>query len=660
MNGKNRPPQQGQQQKSPNWTSLLWIALLAILVLSLFRSGGSEALTISYTQFLKDVQAGKVSEVTAKGDHITGAFKEPVQKGSKENPVKYSKFETNIPAFGGQDLMALLEKNGVTINAKSQQESWVTSLLIGVLPWLLIIGFFIWSSRKLRGMGGMGGGGGPFGFGQSKAKLYSKTSSKFTFEDVAGLDNAKKELTEIIEFLRNPSQFRALGGKLPKGLLLAGPPGTGKTLMAKAAAGEANVPFYSISASEFIEMFVGVGASRVRNMFEKAKKDSPSIIFIDELDSIGRVRGAGVGGGQDEREQTLNQILSEMDGFSPNESVVVMAATNRPDVLDPALVRPGRFDRRIVLDLPQKKARREILEIHAKKIRMADTVDLEKIAEMTVGFSGADLENLVNEAALLAARKKKTQVESLDFEESRDKVIMGIVREDLISPEEKRAIAYHEAGHALLATLLPGVDPLQKVTIIPRGRALGATEQVPEEDRHNLSRSYLLNRVAIMLGGRVAEKLVFSEITTGAGDDLKKATQTVRRMVCQWGMSERLGPVTFKQGEEHPFLGRELTEPKDFSEHTAQVIDEEVQGILRDLERKAEGVLKPNRDKLDALANGLIEHETLDKKEVDELLGLTSDGKPKREAKPNDEGKQEEKDEAEEEKRAAGTLMQPA
>jgi cell division protease FtsH len=395
----------------------------------------------------------------------------------------------------------------------------------------------------------------------------------------------------------------------------------GKTLMARAIAGEADVPFFSISGSEFIEMFVGVGASRVRDMFKNAKKEAPSIIFIDELDSIGRVRGTGLGGGHDEREQTLNQILSEMDGFSPHESVIVMAATNRPDVLDPALIRPGRFDRQITVELPQRHARKEILQVHTREVPLAQDVDLDEVAGMTAGFSGADLKNLVNEAALLGARKGKDRVDAEDFDEARDKIIMGIEREDVIKDEEKKVIAYHEGGHALVARLLPGSDPLEKVTIIPRGRSLGATEQIPEEDRHNFSRSYLLNRIAIMLGGRAAEKVVFDDITSGAGDDLKKATQLARRMVCQWGMSDKVGPVTFRQGETHPFLGREIAEPKDFSEETARLIDEEVRRIVQDMEKRAGDILVSNRDKLDALAEGLLRHETLSRDEIDDLLG---------------------------------------
>ena len=439
---------------------------------------------------------------------------------------------------------------------------------------------------------------------------------------MAGLDNAKKDLQEIIDYLRDPAKYKTLGAKLPKGILLMGPPGTGKTLLARAAAGEARVPFFSISGSEFIEMFVGVGASRVRDMFNHAKQEAPSIIFIDEIDSIGRARGTGLGGGHDEREQTLNQILAEMDGFSPHEAVVVMAATNRPDILDPALTRPGRFDRRITLELPQKRARQSILQIHTRSVPLAENVDLEGVARRTIGFSGADLQNLVNEATLLAGRKNKQQVDMAEFDEARDKILLGNEREDLISDDEKRGIAYHEAGHALMARFLPGADPLKKVTITPRGRSLGATEQLPTEDRHNLNRTYLLDRIAVMLGGRVAEKLTFNDITSGAADDLKQATQLARRMVCQWGMSEKLGPVTFRHGEEHPFLGRELAEQKDFSEHTARVIDEEIRRIIQEMEEKTENTLKEHQEQLQTLANALLENETLEKKEIDALLGL--------------------------------------
>ncbi|MEJ2168147.1 MAG: ATP-dependent zinc metalloprotease FtsH, partial [Desulfobacterales bacterium] len=605
------------------------------------------SLTISYTEFKKKVSNGDVAEVTFEGNQIKGKFKEEAgQKTGNQQPKQSQKrssllqmfqgeqsqsnnFQTTKPPVQDPELLPLLEKHHVVIRAETQKRSWFSTLIITLLPWLLIFGLFFYASRKMqqRMMGGGSGGGGIFGFAKSKAKLFDKKSSQVRYDDVAGLDNAKKELQEIVAYLRDPSKFQKLGGELPRGILLVGPPGVGKTLMAQATAGEADVPFYSISGSEFIEMFVGVGASRVRDMFNRAKKDAPTIIFIDEIDSIGRVRGTGLGGGHDEREQTLNQILAEMDGFSPHESVVVMAATNRPDVLDPALVRPGRFDRQITLDMPQKEARRKILQTHTRKVPLADDVDLEKLAERTVGLSGAELKNLVNEAALLAARKDKEQVAEEDFDQARDKILMGIVREDVINEEEKKVIAYHESGHALMAELMPSADPLQKVSIIPRGRSLGATEQVPEEDRHNLKRSYLLDRIAIMLGGRTAEKIVFDDISTGAGDDLKKATQLARRMVCQWGMSENLGAVTFQQGEPHPFLGRELTQSKDFSEHTAQLIDEEIQKIVGNMEQKAEQTLRKNRKKLDALAQELLKHETLSRSQVDQILASVEETK---------------------------------
>ncbi len=616
----------GQKNVGAQWQRMLFYMLIAFLVLSfLIPSYSGKQLSVSYTEFKRLVEKGDISKVSVKGDQITGKFKEGltkdfnVPKSDDKNVQTYDAFKTVMPSFAGSEILPLLEKNNVTISAESEQGDWWRTILIGFLPWLLILGLIFYSARRFQDR--MGGGGGLFNFGRSKAKLYTKEKTKVGYNDVAGLANAKKELQEVVDFLKDPSKFQALGGELPRGILLVGAPGVGKTLMARATAGEADVPFYSISGSEFIEMFVGVGASRVRDMFEKAKKDAPAIIFIDELDSIGRVRGTGLGGGHDEREQTLNQILSEMDGFSPHQSVVVMAATNRPDILDPALIRPGRFDRQITLDLPQKNARKEILEVHTRKVPLGDNVDLELVARRTVGFSGADLKNLVNEAALLAARKEKTKVEAEDFDEGRDKILMGIEREDVMKEDEKETVAFHEAGHALLAKLLPGADPLEKVSIIPRGRSLGATEQIPEEDRHNLSREYLLNRVAIMLGGRVAERITKEDISTGAGDDLKKATELVRRMVCQWGMSEKLGAVAFRQGETHPFLGREIAQPKDFSEKTAQLIDEEIRSIIQSMERRAEEVLKAHRKELDILAEALHERETLSKEEVEELLG---------------------------------------
>lgn len=618
--------------KSFNWRILIWIAVFWFFMFYFFGDmGGPERMVLSYTDFKQKVEQERVAEITVKGDEVTGKFTKPVKGepqstlfGGKKVP-EFKNFQTTLPSFQDPGLVNLLEKNNVTIRAESDKQSWFMNLLVGLLPWLLIIGFFVYSSKKFQER--MGGPGSPFSFGKSKAKLYTKSISEISFEDVAGLSNTKKELQEVVAFLKDPSKFQRLGGELPNGILLVGPPGVGKTLMARAVAGEADVPFYSISGSEFIEMFVGVGASRVRDMFMNAKKDAPSIIFIDELDSIGRVRGTGVGGGHDEREQTLNQILSEMDGFSKHESVIVLAATNRPDVLDPALVRPGRFDRQITLEVPQKESRKEILAIHTRDMPLSHDVDLEEVAKMTVGFSGADLKNLANEAALLAARKEKDKVEAEDFDQARDKIIMGIEREDVINEQEKRMIAYHEAGHALVAKLFPGADPLEKVSVIPRGRSLGATEQIPREDRHNFSRSYLLGRIAVMLGGRAAERIVFEDVTSGAGDDLKKVTELVRRMVCQWGMSDRVGSVTFRRGEQHPFLGREMSEPRDFSEETARLIDEEVRRMIREMEDKAKEILESNRDKLDALAEGLLDKETLSGEEIDEILESAS-GEP--------------------------------
>ncbi|MCF8145811.1 MAG: ATP-dependent zinc metalloprotease FtsH [Deltaproteobacteria bacterium] len=626
-----------------NWKIVIWMVLFWIMMSYLFgRWGGPVRMNLSYSDFKQRVREAQIEAITVRGQEVTGTFKAPVEGeprptlfGDKETP-EFKEFKTTRPSFEDPGLMDLLEKKDVIIHAQSGEHSWWWTLIISVLPWILIIGFFVYTSKKFQER--MGGGAGPFGFAKSKAKLYTKSTSNLTFQDVAGLANAKKELHEVVDFLKDPSKFRTLGGELPKGILLVGPPGVGKTLLARAVAGEADVPFYSISGSEFIEMFVGVGASRVRDMFKNAKKDAPTIIFIDELDSIGRVRGTGLGGGHDEREQTLNQILAEMDGFDPNENVVVMSATNRPDVLDPALVRPGRFDRQITLELPQKKARIEILQVHTRKVPLADDVDLEEVSARTVGLSGADLKNLVNEAALLAARKEKQKVEAEDFDQARDKIIMGIEREDVIKDEEKQLIAYHEAGHALVAKLYPGADPLEKVSIIPRGRSLGATEQLPTEDRHNFSRSYLLGRIAIMLGGRAAEKIVFKDVSSGAGDDLKKATELVRRMVCQWGMSDKVGPVTFRRGEPHPFLGREMSEARDFSEETARLIDEEVRRMIQEMADKAAHLLESNRDKLDGLAEALLEHESLSREEIDEILESKGGGPEEKQKSPATSG----------------------
>jgi cell division protease FtsH len=626
------------RQGLPQWRIILGILLIWLVALYFVGQllySPAAIHSISYTEFKKAVTAGNVQELTVQGENISGRYVIPVEvpltetmrdgdkkeeKESSKQMVTYEGFTTVLPSFNDPNLMELLEDNDVRVYARSAEMSPFWRVMILLLPWVLIIAFFIWISKKFQQrMGGQAGGF--FNFGKSRAKIFIREAIDKTYNDVAGLENAKKELQEVVEFLKEPSKFQALGAEMPKGILLVGPPGVGKTLMARATAGEADVPFFSISASEFIEMFVGVGASRVRDMFENAKKDAPSIIFIDEIDSIGRVRGTGLGGGHDEREQTLNQILAEMDGFSPRENVVVMAATNRPDVLDPALVRPGRFDRHITLERPQLNARKEILKIHVRDMPVSDDVDLEKIAKMTVGFSGADLKNLVNEAALLAARKEKTKVGMDEFIMGRDKIIMGIEREDVVSDEEKKAIACHEAGHALMALYSPGADPLEKITIIPRGRSLGATEQIPKEDRHYLGRQYLLDRIAVMLGGRAAEIVMFNDITTGAGDDLKRASQLARQMVCQWGMSDKIGPATFRQGERDPFIGKEIAEPKDFSENTAKIIDQEVQRILKEMETKAIETLTQHREQLETLMDSLLEHEMLTRQDVDKLIG---------------------------------------
>jgi cell division protease FtsH len=622
---QNRNQQQSAWQsplQGGNWRYILWFALLWVVVAALFSRGTDpNRLNLAYSKFKQQVTQDNVTEVTMQGESIRGAFKQPIQ-GAEQQDRTYEHFATVVPPVGDADLLPLLEKHDVTIHTKEEQRSWLGPLLISVLPWVLIIGLFVYGQRRMRQqLGGGGFGGGLFGFGRSKAKRFEKSSSTVRFSDVAGLRNAKKELQEIVEYLKEPARFRDLGGELPKGVLLVGAPGTGKTLLARAVAGEANVPFFSTSGSEFIEMFVGVGASRVRDMFASAKREAPAIIFVDELDSIGRSRGTGLGGGHDEREQTLNQILAEMDGFAPHESVVVIAATNRPDVLDPALTRPGRFDRQVTLELPQKRARREILRLHTKHVPLAADVDLDNLAARTVGLSGAELKNLVNEAALLAGRRQHERVDSEDFEQARDKILMGSKRDEPLTDDERRLVAYHESGHALVARVLPGTDALQKVTIIPRGRALGATEQVPETERQTLSRTYLLNRLAVMLGGRAAEKLTFQDVTNGAGDDLKQATRLARRMVCQWGMSEKVGAMTVRQGEEHVFLGREIAAQRDFSEHTARLIDEEVKRIIHSMEQRAEALLQRHQDRLERLAEALLEHETLAVEDIDRLVG---------------------------------------
>ncbi len=609
-----------QQQPLPWWRYLAWFFVLVIFSWYFLNPGGDDRLTLSYSEFKISVAEDQVAWVKLQGDRVSGEFRQPRMSSAKGDGKLSARFETTLPPVQDPELISLLEKHEVEIHAVSGEANWLTKAMIGVLPWVLIIGLFWYGTRRMqKSLGGFGGPSGLFDFGKSRAKRFRQQDSDLSFDNVAGLENAKRDLYEIVGYLKDPQHYRKLGAKIPKGILLMGPPGTGKTLLAKAVAGEANVPFFSISGSEFIEMFVGVGASRVRDMFESARKEAPSIIFIDEIDSVGRARGTGLGGGHDEREQTLNQILGEMDGFDPHEAVVVLAATNRPDVLDSALLRPGRFDRKITLDLPDKKARRAILDIHAADVPLADDVDLDRIAALTVGFSGADLENLVNEAALLSGRENRETVNMATLLNARDKAVLGGKRELNLGDEEKNLVAHHEAGHALIASLLPTADPLDKVTIIPRGRSLGATEQIPEEEHYNLRQSYLRDRIGVMLGGRVAEQLVFGEVSSGAEEDLKQATRLARHMVTHWGMSEKLGPVAFRRGEEHIFLGREMTQQRDFSEHTAQIIDDEISDLLKDIEQNITTLLEQHRPELESLANALLDKETL---EADEILAI--------------------------------------
>jgi cell division protease FtsH len=582
----------------------LWmvIGLIVILLFQLFQQNQSPRGEIVFSDFLKKVESGEVREVTLKGNNVSGRLSD----GSS-----FRTFTADYP-----DLVKSLKDRGVKIDVKPPETNSWLAIVLQWVPMLLFIGVWIFFMRQMQG-----GGAKALSFGKARARLISEKQNKVTFQDVAGVDEAKEELREIIEFLKDPPKFQKLGGKIPKGVLLVGPPGTGKTLLAKAIAGEANVPFFSISGSDFVEMFVGVGASRVRDLFEQGKKHAPCIIFMDEIDAVGRHRGAGLGGGHDEREQTLNQLLVEMDGFETNEGVILIAATNRPDVLDPALLRPGRFDRQVVVARPDVKGREEILKVHARRIPLAPKVDLKVLARGTPGFSGADLANLVNEAALLAARQDKKVVEMIDFENAKDKVLMGVERRSMIISEtEKKTIAYHEAGHALVADLLPGADPLHKVTIIPRGRALGLTQQLPADDKYNYSKDYLVNRITILLGGRAAEEIVFQQQTTGAGDDLEKATEMARKMVCEWGMSDKMGPLTFGKGEEHIFLGREVARPKDFSEETAVLIDSEIKRIVVDCASRARHMIESNIEKLHALARALLERESLDGEEIARIL----------------------------------------
>ena len=591
-----------------NLTIWLIIALVMIFLFNFVNTPRHKGTEISYTDFINMVEKGQITEVTIEGKEIRGILAD-----------KHELFYTYIPE-GDNEIIPLLRKAGVRINVRPHQENpWYLSLLVSWLPMLLLIGVWIFFMRQMQA-----GSGRAFSFGRSRAKMITGEEVKVTFKDVAGVDEAKEELQEVIEFLKDPQKFTKLGGRIPKGILLVGPPGTGKTLLAKAIAGEAGVPFFSISGSDFVEMFVGVGAARVRDLFTQAKKNAPCIIFIDEIDAVGRHRGAGLGGGHDEREQTLNQLLVEMDGFEGNEGIIVIAATNRPDILDPALLRPGRFDRQVVVPPPDVKGREKILEVHTKKVPLAPDVDLAVLAKSTPGFTGADLENLVNEAALIAARKGKSQVDMEDFEEAKDKILMGRERKTaVISEEERRITAYHEAGHTMVAKLLPGTDPVHKVSIIPRGQALGITQQLPLDERHTYPKDYLLKRLMILLGGRAAEEIVFNECTTGAGNDIERATEIARRMVCEWGMSEKLGPVALGHRQEHVFLGKEISQIKNYSEATALAIDNEIREIVLTCYQKAKKLLEENIELLHKLAQALLEKETLDGPAIDEILGLT-------------------------------------
>jgi cell division protease FtsH len=594
---------------------VVWILIfLVFLTLYNYLSSEKGIVEISFTDFYTQVDKGNVSQVLISGKSVEGLFKEPLKVDTKE----YLRFKVTLP-FEDAELVKLLASKNVQVYSKEKSLAW--NLIVGSIPWLLMLAFFwFFFFRQMSASQREA-----IRFGKSRVKVLKESKPQVTFNDVAGCDEAKIELQEIIEFLKNPHKFARIGARIPKGVLLVGPPGTGKTLLAKAVAGEAGVPFLSISGSEFVELFVGVGAARVRDLFEQAKANAPCIVFIDEIDAVGRLRGAGLGGGHDEREQTLNQLLVEMDGFDSSEGIIVMAATNRPDILDPALLRPGRFDRRVYVPIPDVKGREEILKIHTRRIPLGPDVDLKLIAQSTPGFTGADLANLVNEAALLAARKNKQVVEMQDFEEAKDKLIMGIARRSMvISDEEKKRIAYHETGHALVAKFLPGADPVHKVTIIPHGRALGATQSLPSEDRYLYTKSYILTQLSVLLGGRAAELLVFNEESTGAADDLSKATEIARRMVTDWGMSEKIGPVTLGKEEEEIFLGRELGVRKYYSEETARLIDNEIKEIVKNAFDKAVEILRSKMELLHQVANYLLEKETITGQELDEIIGKSA------------------------------------
>ncbi len=613
-----------QKPPYPDWLHYVLIVLVTVLAYYWLSKGlittPGPSYEIPYSQFKTFAHKGQVQEVVIRGLEIEGVLHTPMLIGPQQEEA--SSFSTRLPSFGDEALMPMLEAQNVKITIFEERGKGVLPILFrAFLTWVLLLFFFyLIYSRTAKSLGGRFGGAGDL-----KKFLESPTKEagipEVTFADVAGQDNAKREITELVEFLKHPEQYRKLGAEVPRGVLLMGAPGTGKTLLAKALAGEAGVPFFSISGSEFIELFVGIGASRVRNLFDAAKKKAPSIIFVDELDSVGRTRGTGLGGGHDEREQTLNQILAELDGFTGRENVIVLAATNRPDVLDPALLRPGRFDRHVTLDLPGRKDRIALLKVHTRNVPLADDVELDKIAAGSPGFSGADIKNLVNEAAMLAARYKREQVLMLDFDEARDKLLLGTVRTLAIQPEERHRLAVHEAGHTIVTYFIPHADPLYKVSIIPRGRALGGTQQIPEEERHTLPEDYLRDRLAVILGGRCAEKELLDSLSSGADDDIRSATALARAMVARWGMSHEVGPVDLRESEEHPFLGREIAQPRRYSEHSAQAVDKAVHDLIIESEQVALAIIKQHRTQLNRLIAKLEDKETLYLEDIEKCIG---------------------------------------
>ena len=629
QNPKQDPNKSGQQNQPENFdwkragkTSFVWLMIIfgAVYISGLLTQSGKKEIEIEYTEYRKYLDNGDIQKGVIMGDVFHGEFKVPqtldTPIGGQLNEITH--FKLTLP-FVDRENTEEWDAAGLDYTFKEKTIDW-TGYLLNMLPWILLLGFWFFMIRRMQG--GAGGIGGIFKFGKSRAALWTSDQPRVTFKDVAGCEEAKEELKEVIDFLKNPKRFQKLGAQVPKGALLIGPPGTGKTLLARAIAGEAAVPFYSISGADFVEMFVGVGASRVRDLFEQAKKSSPCIVFIDEMDAVGRQRGAGIGGGHDEREQTLNALLVEMDGFDNSQNVIVIAATNRPDVLDPALLRPGRFDRQIVVDVPDIRGRLGIFKVHTKKVVINHRkVDLESLAKGTPGMVGADIANIVNEAALLAARKRKKSIDMDDFEEAKDKVMMGVQRKSMIlSDEEKEVTSYHEAGHALVAIRTKGADPVHKITIIPRGRALGFTMQLPIDEKHGYTRNYVEGRLAILMGGRSAEMLIFNQMTTGAGNDIEQATQIARKMVTEWGMSDLLGPMTFGKKNEEIFLGREIQSHRDYSEVTARMIDEEISRIVRYSQRMADKILQKDIDILHRLAQELLKYETIDADDLKKIL----------------------------------------